>query len=111
VVRSFMARYPNVRLSLHQGNPHQVCEYVLSGEADIAIATEAIAEHEDLVMLPCYQWNRCIIAPVRHPILSTQPLTLEAIARYPMSPTTSPSPGATRSTKPSWGAGSSPMWC
>ena len=84
VVQAFMARYPNVRLSFHQGNPKQVCEYVLSGVADIAIATEAIAEHEDIVMLPCYQWNRCVIAPQRHPILSEQPLTLEAIARYPL---------------------------
>ena len=84
VVQAFMARYPNVRLSFHQGNPKQVCEYVLSGVADIAIATEAIAEHEDIVMLPCYQWNRCVIAPQRHPILSEHPLTLEAIARYPL---------------------------
>ena len=84
VVQAFMQRYPKVKLSFHQGNPRQVCEYVLSGEADIAIATEAIAEHEDIVMLPCYQWNRCIIAPPRHPILAEQPLTLEAIARYPV---------------------------
>lgn len=84
VVQAFMQRYPKVRLSFHQGNPRQVCEYVLSGEADIAIATEAIAEHEGIVMLPCYQWNRCVIAPLRHPILSEKPLTLEAIARYPL---------------------------
>ena len=84
VVQAFMALYPNVRLSFHQGNPRQVCEYVLSGVADIAIATEAIAEHEDIVMLPCYQWNRCVVAPLRHPILAAQPLTLEAIARYPL---------------------------
>jgi len=84
VIRAFVARYPNVRLSLHQGNPRQVCEYVLSGEADIAIATEAIAEEHELVMLPCYQWNRCVIAPLRHPILDARPLTLEAIARYPV---------------------------
>lgn len=84
VVQAFMARYPNVRLSFHQGNPRQVCDYVLSGVADIAIATEAIAEHEDIVMLPCYQWNRCVVAPLRHPILAAQPLTLEEIARYPL---------------------------
>jgi len=84
VIRAFVARYPKVRLSLHQGSPRQVCDYVLSGEADIAIATEAIAEEHELVMLPCYQWNRCVIAPVRHPLLETRPLTLEAIARYPV---------------------------
>lgn len=84
VIQAFVTRYPNVRLSLHQGSPRQVCEYVLSGEADIAIATEAIAEEGSLVMLPCYQWNRCIVANLRHPILQEQPLTLEAIARYPL---------------------------
>jgi LysR family cys regulon transcriptional activator len=84
IVREFMRRYPNVRVSLRQGSPTEVCAKVLAGEADLAIATEAIAEQEELVMLPCYQWNRCIIAPPRHPILKAQPLTLEAIAQYPI---------------------------
>ncbi len=84
VVREFNQRYPQVKLSLHQGNPRQVCEMVLEGNADIAIATEAISDYDDLVMLPCYQWNRCIVATPRHPILQEQPLTLEAIARYPL---------------------------
>ncbi len=84
VVRDFMQRFPQVKLSLHQGNPRQVGDMVLSGEADIAIATEAIADYPDLVTLPCHQWNRCIVATPRHPILREQPLTLEAIARYPI---------------------------
>ncbi len=84
VIQRFMRAYPRVRLNLHQGSPTQVCEYVLSGEADIAIATEAIAENENLVMLPCYQWNRSVIAPKDHPILKAQPLTLEEIARWPL---------------------------
>ncbi len=84
VVRDFMQRYPQVKLELHQGNPRQVCEMVLSGEADIAIATEAIAEFDELVTLPCQQWNRCIVAPQRHPILQASPLTLEEIARWPI---------------------------
>ena len=84
VVQRFIELYPGVRLFLHQGNPTQVCEAVISGDADIAIATEAIDTFEDLVMLPCTQWNRCVIAPPGHPILEQTPLTLEAIARYPI---------------------------
>ncbi|MEN9356246.1 MAG: hypothetical protein RL695_417, partial [Pseudomonadota bacterium] len=84
VVRAFMARYPKVRLELHQGNPAQICDWVNEGQADIAIATEAIAEHNELVMLPCQQWNRCIITPPDHPLLEERPLTLEAIARHPV---------------------------
>ena len=84
VIQQFMRRYPSVRVSLHQGSPTQICDYVLGGEADIAIATEAIGEQEGLVMLPCYQWNRCVIAPPRHPLLKARPLTLEEVAKYPI---------------------------
>lgn len=84
IIQQFMQRHPGVRVSLHQGSPMEVCQFVLSGEADIAIATEAIGEQDDLVMLPCYQWNRCVIAQPGHPILKAKPLTLEAIAKHPI---------------------------
>ena len=35
-------------------------------------------------MLPCYNWNRCVVAPPEHPILKHKRLTLEAIAKYPI---------------------------
>ncbi len=84
VIQSFVQKFPGVRLTLHQGSPRQICEWVLNGEADLAIATEAVGETEGLVSLPSYQWNRCVIATPRHPILKTTPLTLEEIAKYPI---------------------------
>ncbi|MHB1676498.1 MAG: HTH-type transcriptional regulator CysB [Sulfuriferula sp.] len=84
VIKTFSARYPGVQLRLHQGNPTQIVEMALSGEADIAIATEAIALCEELVMLPCYQWNRCVITQPGHPLLNEPALTLERIAEYPI---------------------------
>jgi LysR family transcriptional regulator, cys regulon transcriptional activator len=83
-VAAFKKRYPDVRLVLHQGNPTQICEMVAAGEADFAIATESIAEYPELVSLPCYQWNRCVVVPPGHPLLQAKPLTLEAIARFPV---------------------------
>ena len=83
-IKHFTARYPKVRLILRQGNPTQIAELVTSGEADIAIATEAIELFNELVMLPCYQWNRCVIVSPRHPLLKLEKLTLEAIAQYPI---------------------------
>ena len=83
-IKHFTARYPKVKLILRQGNPTQIAELVTSGEADIAIATEAIELFHELVMLPCYQWNRCIIVSPRHPLLKLEKLTLEAIAQYPI---------------------------
>ncbi|MBS0337708.1 MAG: HTH-type transcriptional regulator CysB [Proteobacteria bacterium] len=83
-VTAFKLKYPGVQLSIQQGNPTQICEQVLAGEADVAIATEAISGYPELVSLPCYQWNRCVVVPPRHPLLKVQPLTLEAVTRYPI---------------------------
>ncbi|MBK9217653.1 MAG: hypothetical protein RJA63_2724 [Pseudomonadota bacterium] len=84
VVGEFLRRFPKVQLHIHQGNPHQVAAQVLAGEADIGIATEALADFPDLVTLPCRQWNRSVIARPGHPILRESPLTLEAVARFPV---------------------------
>lgn len=84
VIKRFTARYPKVKLILRQGSPVQIAALVTSGEADIGIATEALEQYQELVMLPCYQWNRCIIVPPKHPLLKLKKLTLEAINRYPI---------------------------
>src|SRR5437899_1259299 len=77
-------RYPKVKLVIHQGNPTQICEQVLAGEADFCVATEAIALYADIVSMPVYQWNRCVVVPPRHPLLKAGPLTLEKLAQYPI---------------------------
>jgi LysR family transcriptional regulator, cys regulon transcriptional activator len=84
VIQHFTRRYPGVRLSLRQGSPTQISELVSSGEADIAIATEAIELYEDLVMMPCYKWNRCVLVLPGHPLLKAKKLTLEAISAFPI---------------------------
>lgn len=83
-IKAFRARYPDVTLQLRQGSPTQIAEMVVSGSADLAIATEAIHLYDELIMLPCYDWNRCVVAPPGHPILTVAPLTLEAIAAHPI---------------------------
>ena len=84
VLRDFAARYPKVKLELHQGNPMQVAVQTAGGTADIGIATEALAMNPDLVTLPCYRWNRCVLVPRGHPLAKLQPLTLEALASQPI---------------------------
>ena len=84
VVTAFKRRYPDVKLKLLQGNPHQLARMVVGGEADIAIATEALDEYEELVALPGYQWHHCVVVPAGHELARAKPLTLEAIARHPI---------------------------
>lgn len=84
VIKTFTARYPQVSLHLEQGTPTHVAQMVASGEADVGIATEALTSFENLVAMPCYEWNRCVIAPKDHPILAETPLSLETLANYPI---------------------------
>ena len=84
VVTAFKKRYREVKLKLLQGNPRQLARMVLEGEADLAIATEALDDYPELVTLPCYQWHHCVVVPDGHPLARVKPLTLEAIAQYPL---------------------------
>jgi len=84
VVKQFIKRYPKVKLGLHQGNPTQIAEQALNGEADVAIATESLTEYDDLVTLPCYEWHHCVVVPPKHPLLEEKKLTLAKIAHYPI---------------------------
>ncbi|MBV8623641.1 MAG: CysB family HTH-type transcriptional regulator [Herbaspirillum sp.] len=84
VVQAFTQKYPKVHLSLLQGNPKQITEMVRNDQADIAIATEALASGEGLVSLPCYQWEHVVVVPPEHPLLQSKSLTLEEIAANPL---------------------------
>ena len=83
-VRDFRQRYPQVSLNLHQGTPDQVAEMLISGEADIGIATEALATYDSLVALPCFRWTHSVIVPPGHPLLDGEPLTLERLSQFPI---------------------------
>ena len=82
-VQEFRLQFPNVKLHLHQGSPKQVAEMLLSGEADVGIATEALSLHPGLVALPCYRWTHSVVVPPGHPLLDG-PLTLDKLARHPL---------------------------
>src|SRR5690606_6289039 len=55
----------------------------VAGTADFAIATEGVELVNELVMMPCYRWNRCVIVPKGHPPLEPGPLTLALLAEQP----------------------------
>jgi LysR family cys regulon transcriptional activator len=87
-VRDFRAAWPNVTLHLQQGSPSQIAQWVADGSADLGIATESLAEHADLVTLPCYRWTHAVIVPPGHALAVEAaqgvPLTLAQLARWPL---------------------------
>jgi LysR family cys regulon transcriptional activator len=83
-IKTFMQRYPDVSLHMHQGTPMQISEMAADGTVDFAIATEALELFSDLIMMPCYRWNRCILVPRDHPLTQLSELTLEAVSEHPI---------------------------
>ena len=84
VIEKFISAYPEVSLHMHQGTPMQISELAADGTVDFAIATEALELFSDLIMMPCYKWNRSIIVPKDHPLAKEPELTLQSIAKYPI---------------------------
>ena len=84
VIKQFIRQYPEVSLHMHQGTPPQIAEMASKGTVDFAIATEALEHFSDLILMPCYRWNRSVIVPKGHPLTMEKQLTLEAIAEYPL---------------------------
>ena len=85
VVRDFRKLFPQVSLHLHQGSPKHVAEMLLSGEADIGVATEALTQYPQLLALPCYRWTHSIVVTPGHPLLAASgPVTLAQLAQYPI---------------------------
>ncbi len=84
VIESFIDRYPGVALHMHQGTPLQISEMAADGSVDFAIATEALELFTDLLMMPCYRWNRCILVPRDHPLTESRKLTIEEVAEHPI---------------------------
>ncbi|MBS1216117.1 MAG: transcriptional regulator [Proteobacteria bacterium] len=84
VVAEFRKRHPKVHLSLLQGNPQAIAQMVLRGEADIAIATEALDRFPDLLALPGYEWTHSVVVQPKHPLAKLERVTLADLARYPI---------------------------
>jgi len=84
VIQAFRARYPNVRLNLHQGTSEQIAEMVAQERIDCAIATGSEQRFAALTLLPCYRWSRVVIVPRAHALARLERLTYRALAAHPL---------------------------
>lgn len=84
VVQQFRQRFPDVRIALQQSAPEHIAEWVLSGKADIGIATEGLSQFKDLATFSCYEWNHVIVVPDGHPLLDIEKISLTDLAFHPL---------------------------
>ncbi|MGB4865066.1 MAG: CysB family HTH-type transcriptional regulator [Hyphomicrobium sp.] len=84
VVTEFKKQFPKVNLVLHEASPTEILSMLLSGQADIGIATEALLDAPELAAFPYYSWYHGVVVPTEHPLAREKKLSLTAIAEYPL---------------------------
>jgi LysR family cys regulon transcriptional activator len=83
-VAKLREKYPKVNISLHQGAPDQVARMLLDDTAEIGIATESLSAYDELVTLPCYEWQHVLVLPADHPLAKVEQLELTDLAHEPI---------------------------
>ncbi|MEN8167047.1 MAG: LysR substrate-binding domain-containing protein [Pseudomonadota bacterium] len=84
VVKAFASAYPGVELEIHQGTPQQLVVMAIHEIVDLSICTEALGEHPELIAIPCYKWNRCLITQQKNPLLRQRDLSLKELCDHPI---------------------------
>ena len=84
ILKAFSQLYPEVEVQIHQGTPLQLVQLALDYEVDFSICTEALADNSQFELIPCYRWNRSLIAPPEHLLASRKNITLEDLCNYPV---------------------------
>lgn len=84
VLAEFMQAYPHVRLVLHQANAKEIASILLDGKADIGLATDTLDDHAGLAAFPYLKWDHAVVVPAGHALEKVKPLTLAAIAEWPI---------------------------
>ena len=83
-VAQLRKRFPKVQVVMHQGVPSQVARMLLDDVAEIGLATESLAEHDELITLPCYEWQHVMVVPAGHPLAALERPTLEDLGTQPL---------------------------
>jgi LysR family cys regulon transcriptional activator len=84
VITQFRAKYPKVRLHLHQGTAEQIADMLNAGQVDLAISTGSRERFPHCTLLPCYEWYRRVITPNGHPLAKSKTLTLARLSQFPL---------------------------
>jgi LysR family cys regulon transcriptional activator len=83
-ILNFTRKFNNISFHMQQGSPVDICENLSKGKVDLAIASEGMDSYDNLIVIPCFRWNRTIVARPDHPLASSAPLTLEKLSQYPL---------------------------
>lgn len=84
IVKRFRAEFPQVRLSISQGDPGDIVARLREGAAHIGIATESLTNVAELAAFPYYTWRHIVVAGRSDPLAGRTGLDLATVAERPI---------------------------
>jgi LysR family cys regulon transcriptional activator len=89
ILKSFTKQYPRVAIHIQLSPPSKIVESMMKGEVDFAITSEVGSVYDDLLLLPCYQWQLVVVVRDDHPLalkkqVSEEDLANHSLATYPL---------------------------
>ncbi|MFT4089543.1 MAG: LysR substrate-binding domain-containing protein [Asticcacaulis sp.] len=84
ILSRFTRLYPEVELELRQVTPNTAAQSLSRGQADIAVATEALDKFPELETYSCFSWEHAVVVPQGHPLTRIEHPTFADIGAYPV---------------------------
>jgi LysR family transcriptional regulator, cys regulon transcriptional activator len=84
IVEAYRKKYQKVAMHIYQGGLHDTDKELDDGKLDFALVHDGEEKFEDKIRLPCFYWNRCIIVPKGHPLVSVEQISFDILAQYPL---------------------------
>lgn len=83
-IKKFRSKYPRVALSILSVDPRTAAQLVHTGDADFGLCTITSAASEQLLSYKCFDVDRIVVVPAKHPLTRVESLSLKKIAAYPL---------------------------
>ena len=84
IIKKFHARFPDVKVNLHQSTSLKNIKSTIAGESDFTIASGDDEYCKGLVKLDCFKWQRLIVVPKNHPLANKKEVTINQLTQYPL---------------------------
>lgn len=84
VIERYSRSFPKVWVSLYEGSPREIGNWLAEGAADVSISTKPSGRHDTLAFLPLETLQRVVVVPARHKLLQLRQITLADLTQYPI---------------------------
>ncbi len=84
IVEAYRKKYNKVAMHIYQGGSHDTNQELDDGKLDLALIQSGEEDFDDKIQLPCFYWTRCVIVPKEHSLATSEDISFDSLAQYPL---------------------------